>query len=135
MELTIVLESGDGELWGRLRSENDFLLTTVGKNREEVTNNLKDCLVDFLAHEGKENNVWKNVKIEEIGFSYQYDLTAFFDIFKSLKISAIAEMAGLNASLLRQYAKGLTFASEKQVAKIQEAVRKLGKELMQVEFC
>jgi DNA-binding LacI/PurR family transcriptional regulator len=132
--LTIIQEHQDGEIWARIESENDFLLSTVGQTRNEITENLKDLLIDFIENEGQQKSEWKDVKIEEIEFMYQYDLTGFFNIYSAIKISEIARLAGINASLVRQYAKGLAYVSEKQVKKIEAAVKQLGKELMEVEL-
>lgn len=133
-KVLVTLEYSENELWGNISSKDEFSYTTVGANRVEIERNLRELLVDFKEHEGKENPAWKNVKIDDIEFSYQYDLASFFEVFKQLKISSIAEMAGLNPSLVRQYAKGLAFASDKQVAKIQTAIKKLSEELSKVEF-
>lgn len=132
--IVVTLEYSDNELWGNISSDDAFSYTTVGSNKSEVENSLRELLIDFLAHEGKENPNWKDVKIEDVEFTFQYDLASFFEVFKQLKISSIAEMAGMNPSLVRQYAKGITFASERQVAKIQSAIRTLANDLAKVEF-
>ncbi len=132
--LAIIQEHSDGEIWARIESEGDFLLTTVGQTRKEITENLKDLLVDFIENEGRQKPEWKDLNISDIEFTYQYDLTSFFNIYNAIKISEIAKLAGINASLVRQYAKGLAYVSEKQVKKIEDAVRQLGKELLEVEL-
>src|SRR3954449_8544187 len=73
-----------------------FLLTTQGDTLAGVLENLRDLLKDYLAHEGKNNPEWQNIKLEAITFDCQYDLAAFFEHFKELKISAIAARAGIN---------------------------------------
>jgi hypothetical protein len=132
--LTIVLEFKNEEIWGRTKSENNFLLTTVGKSKQEVTNNLIESIADFIKHEGQDSEEWKNVKIENINFVYQYDLTSFFEIFDVINISKFAKMADIHPSLARQYAKGLAYVSEKQIKKIEGAINRLGQELAQVEL-
>lgn len=132
--MTIILENGSGELWGRLEHE-DFLLTTVGNNQKEVTDNLRESLADFLTHEGKDIPAWAGVKAEDVVFDYTYDLTAFFDTFSSIKINSIAENAGINKSLLRQYVSGAKKPSEQQAKKIEAAIHQLGQSLMTVRVC
>lgn len=129
--LTIVLEKGDNELWGSIDAPG-FLLTSVGTSVEEVTRNLRDLVADFLEHEGKDMSEWQGVRETDITYTHEYDLTALFDVFTAIKISAIADSAGINQSLMRQYATGKKRPSERQAAKIETAVRQLGERLMQV---
>jgi hypothetical protein len=83
-------------------------------------------------HEGKNNPEWQDIRAEDIAFTCEYDLAAFFEHFKELKISAIAVRAGINANLLQQYVSGNKRASESQAKKIQTAVHLLADELRQV---
>ena len=67
-------------------------------------------------------------------FSFVYDLSSFFEIFNYLKISKIAEKAGISPSLLRRYVAGCANAGEKQYQKILAAIRSASEELRIVEF-
>jgi hypothetical protein len=109
-----------------------FLLTTQGDTVEGVLENLRNLLTDYLAHEGKNNPEWQNLKAEAIAFECEYDLAAFFEHFKELKITAIAARAGINPNLLQQYVSGNKRASESQAKKIQAAVHLLANELRQI---
>ena len=109
-----------------------FLLTTQGDTVAGVLENLRNLLMDYLAHEGKNNQEWQNIKADEITFDCEYDLAAFFEHFKELKISAIAARAGINPNLLQQYVSGNKRASESQAKKIQAAVHFLANELRQI---
>jgi predicted RNase H-like HicB family nuclease len=133
MKFTIILEPGEGEIWGRIDAPFT-LLTTVGNNVEEVTQNLKDLIQDHLDHEGKEQAEWQNVKVKDIVFDYVYDLTALFEVISAVKINSIADLAGINQSLMRQYTSGVKYPSLHQGKKIQEAVHQLGRKLMQVSM-
>ncbi len=109
-----------------------FLLTTQANTVSGVLENLRNLLTDYLMHEGKNNPEWQNIRAEEIRFTCEYDLTAFFEHFKELKISAIAVRAGINSNLLQQYVSGNKRASESQAKKIQAAIHLLANELRQV---
>ena len=129
--LTITLEKGEDELWGSIEAPG-FLLTTVGASVEEVTTNLRELVADFLEHEGKDQPAWAGLRETDITYDYEYDLTALFDVFKAIKMTTIAESAGINSSLMRQYATGNKKPSEKQAKKIEVAIRQLGERLMHV---
>ena len=133
MKLIIIIEPGDGEMWARIDAPYT-LLTTVGKTVEEVTHNLKDLIQDHLDHEGKTQVEWQGVKVEDIKFEYVYDLTELFDVLSAVKINSIADLAGINQSLMRQYASGVKYPSPQQAKRIQEAVHQLGKKLMEVSI-
>ncbi len=65
---------------------------------------------------------------------FSYDLQAFFVEFDDLKSTGIARRAGINESLLRQYASGSKYPSEEQVKKIEDAIHTLAKRLQQVSI-
>jgi predicted RNase H-like HicB family nuclease len=133
MKLIIIIEPGDGEIWGRIEAPN-ALLNTVGNTIEEVTQNLKDLIQDHLDHEGKEQAEWQNIKVRDISFDYVYDLSELFEVISAVKINSIADLAGINQSLMRQYASGVKYPSIQQGKKIQEAVHQLGQKLLQVSM-
>jgi uncharacterized protein YacL len=134
MKLTITLEAGNkGELFGVV-STSYFTFSTVGKNKEEVTENILKLILDFIKHEGKDIAKWKDVDIAKVKFAYNYSLLAFFKDYDVLKISKIAELSGINESLVRQYATDVKSPSLKQVKKIEDTVHKLGEELMKVRL-
>ncbi len=132
-ELIIILERNGQEWDARLELPN-YLIATQGENINEVTGNIRMLLEDYVQHEGSEDALFKNVNIQDLKFEYAYELIEFFEQFDAIKIGKVAELAGINASLVRQYANGIKQASEKQVRKIEEAVHKLGKELMDVHL-
>ncbi len=127
--LTVILEKGDTELFGRIEIPGEFLYTTVAKTIQEVTDNLRDLVADYIAHEGQALAHWQHVDANDITFAYEYDLTALFEVFDSIKINSVATLAGLNQSLMRQYVTGKKRPSERQAKKIEEAIRQLGQRL------
>ncbi|NBB17925.1 hypothetical protein GVN20_01030 [Runella sp. CRIBMP] len=133
MRLTIIIEKGDGEIWGRVEAPG-FLNVTVGNSEAEITQNMLELIEDFLENEGKEHEYWKGVTLESIEFDYRYDLTAFFDLFSPLKINSIAEKAGINKALMRQYVSGVKHPSAQQVQKIESAIHAFGQNLMKVSL-
>ena len=62
------------------------------------------------------------------------DLVHFFKINDFINITSLAKRSGINASLLRQYAKGIKYPSLKQVARIEQAVRQIGAELINTQL-
>jgi len=115
--LMLIIEKSQGELWGRVHYE-DNLIIDAAKSREGLERKMKKLLKE-LHH----------VDPKEVVFEHQYDLSALFEQFSYLKISAIAEKADLNPALLRQYVTGIKHASPKQAQKVEDAIHKIGREL------
>lgn len=122
-KINLVVEKAEGGvLWGRVEYD-DNLIVESANNMNELQAQVKVLLFDF--HE---------LEPAQVEFEISYDLTSFFEVFSYLKISKIAEVAGLNPSLLRHYVAGSKTASSQQVSKIQEAIRRISAELTTVEF-
>ena len=103
-----------------------------GKTAADLVENLKELIIDYTAHEGAYDAFWSKVNVHQITIEFRYDLEAFFEQHGYLKISAVAEQAGLNTSLVRQYASGVKSASVEQAKKIERAIHQIGKELQAV---
>lgn len=118
----LVVEGDDGALWGRINYE-DNLLVDEAETVEELQAQMQQLLLDF-----------HNLDPNSYEFEIEYDLTAFFEQFNYLKITKIAELAGLNGSLVRQYATGKKFPSAQQAEKIETTIRRLAKQLSNVHI-
>lgn len=60
----------------------------------------------------------------------EYEITEFFKEVKYITMEGVADKAGMNKSLLRQYATGVKNPSKQQIKKINVAIHKLGRELV-----
>ncbi len=127
--IEIILEAHDGSLWGRVETEGSFMPTPYGETKEQVIENLKELIKDYVAHEGKKDFFWSRLDLGELHIEFKYDLQAYFQEHDYLKISSVATQAGLNPALLRQYASGVKYPSLEQTNKIRNAIKKIAKEL------
>lgn len=120
MKLLLIIEKSKGKLWGRV-NYRDNLITDFASNVNTLERKVRKLLKDFH-------------QIPNVEFEHSYDLTSFFDEYDFLKQSKIAELAGMNPGLLRQYASGVKFPSADQAKKIEKAVHDLAKELRAVSI-
>ena len=120
MTIQLVLEKESGKLWGRV-SYNENLIVDSATTLQALEKKFRKLLKDFH-------------QLEDVKFDYAYDLTVFFEEFSFLNQSKIAELSGINASLLRQYASGVKNPSEVQAKKIQTAIRELAVRLKNVQI-
>lgn len=134
MKLPVIIEKNDGELWGRIEGKGNFMPTTAGSTTQELFDNLKLLIVDYLQHEGQEDKGWNKVDGNKVEFEPRYDLQAFFEEHDFLKQTKIAQLSGINPGLLRQYASGVKHPSSEQAKKIESAIHKLADELQAVSI-
>ena len=132
--MTIILEKDDNIFWAWIEDcpEEFSGIHTSGSDEKEVTENVRALINNLLANEFKDNPKFIDFDTNAIIFNYRYSLMDFFETYSDIKIGSIAKRAGLNASLVRQYASGIATASATQAKKIQEAVHSLAQSLLQV---
>lgn len=127
--IQVIIEKNDNELWGRIEGFGDFMPVVVGKSRLDVLENLKTLVKDYLANEGKMDMAWQGINLDAVHYQFNYDVQAFFAEFDFLNQTKIAEIAGINPALLRQYASGVKHPSKEQALKIETAIHNVSKEL------
>lgn len=66
---------------------------------------------------------------EGMEFEYRWDIASIFNYFDWIKLSKLAALSGINASLLRHYKRG-QYISEAQARKVVDVLHKHGEELM-----
>ena len=131
MKVTVIMEKAtDGYYSCYVEDELDgFGLMGHGATTEEAKKDMLlayDEIKEMFSQEGKD--------ISELEFVYKYDMQTFFNYFSFLNISKIGEMAGINSSLLRQYASGAAMAGEKQYNKIKDCINRIAHELSTATF-
>jgi len=107
---------------------------TTGGDLSEVETNMYEALelhIEVLGIEGKP--IPSNFQ-GEVKFNYRLDISDFFSLFAPVKQTAVAKKAGINSSLLRQYARGIKHPSLSQAKKIEEAIHQLGRDLLKVNL-
>ena len=120
VKIPLTIERQDGkELWGRIEY-NDNLITDFANTVDELESKIKALLWDF-----------EELDPQCIKFIPQYDIYALFQKFDFLKISTVAEHAGMNPGLLRQYVSGAKSPSLEQAKKIEKTLHMLAIELQE----
>ena len=120
--LLTIEQSSDEELWGRLLYEGN-LIVDHAKNLDKLQKKFAKLLYDF--HE---------VDPKKAKFEIAYDLTSVFKAHDVLNITAVANQAGINPSLMRQYASGSKHPSPEKVKAIEGAIHNIAKNLSQIKL-
>lgn len=118
--VTLIIEENKDGFWAQIKEFDGVF--THGETLEELKSNAVEALE--LYFEESESTMPENVQ-----FEFVYDIREFFEVNDFINISKLAERSGINPSLLRQYARGIKYPGEKQIAKIQATIREIGKEL------
>ncbi len=128
-----VEKAADGTYWGTTQNLPG-VVTAFGNSLEELKINLQQAYSDYLETAMEVNEEWIQQILHANVFVYRLDIQALFKLIPEIKISSLAKKAGINESLMRQYATGKANASEERAKKIEKALHELGNELLSVSF-
>lgn len=96
---------------------------TVREAKEDFFNSIEEV---------KESYVELGDKMPEClseDIEFRFDISSLFEYYSMLNVSALGRYLGINDSLMRQYRKGDTPISDKQLEKIESGIHRLGSEL------
>ena len=90
----------------------------------------RKAIDDFYLcyEEEKQDCREKGKEVPDLEFKFIFDIGAFFS-FYMINVSAFAAYAGMNASLLRQYACGLKSPTKATIKKIKDAIERYKKDI------
>lgn len=99
---------------------------TTGKTISELTENMLEAL--NLYYEDQKTKVKaKNMNLE-------IDLKQFFQYYRVINASFLADRIGMNPTLLSQYVQGRKKPSDEQTEKILAGIQQIGKELSELRL-
>ncbi|ADF50799.1 MAG: hypothetical protein CMP12_01915 [Zunongwangia sp.] len=128
-----VEKADDGTYWGSTQNLPGGV-TAYGNSLEELKESFTSAFNDYLeiAEDLDEDWIDEVKSIERV--EYVMNIPSLFKLLPELKISSIAKKAGINESLMRQYASGKANASEERAKIIENAIHELGQELISVSL-
>ena len=103
---------------------------------------LKDALEDErnAYNFGFDGIHWRNLDVDVSFESFLYedaepsDFQKFFLVHKEINITEFAKMAGINATLLRNYINGFKKPSKEREQDILQKIHEIGKSYMETDF-
>ena len=102
---------------------------TVAEAKSDFNNSVKEVSL-YFEESGKDIPE----ELQNIEFEYKYDLASLFNYYSFINVSKFAKVAGINASLMRQYKSGNQYISENQVMKIENALHKIVNEIAAIKL-
>ena len=135
-KVTAVIEkSFDGGYGIYIPEIKGVALYGYGVTEDEARANLMENLESILEFYEEENqSVPEVLNGGNLEFDYRYDFSGFFNAYPIFNVSALAEVVGVNPSLLRKYKNGLAYASRQQKEKIEQGIHSLSEQLSTVQF-
>ena len=104
-----------------------------GDTVEEVKHTVLDAIQLMKEYQTKEEV--PDVLKGDYQVVYQYDIASLLNNYKGiLSNSSVKRLTGINQKLLQHYAAGLVTPREPQRKKIENALHKLGSELLSIEL-
>ena len=102
----------------------DFALAGYGNTAKQAIEDMHVAqkeIKELLEEEGKQ--------MPELEFVFRFDIGSFFDYYSYLNMSGVAKKAGVNASLMRQYAMGKHEPSQKRKQQILDCLHQISQEM------
>ncbi len=95
---------------------------TVKDAKEDFFNSIEEVKATYGP-----NEAIPGCLSEPVDFSF--DISSLFEYYNMFNVSALGRYLGINDSLMRQYRKGNTPISDKQLEKIETGIHRLASEL------
>jgi hypothetical protein len=102
---------------------------TVAEAKSDFNNSVNEVSLYF-----EESGKTLPEELQNIEFEYKYDLASLFNYYNFINVTKFAKVAGINASLMRQYKSGNQYISENQVMKIESALHKIANEIAGIKL-
>ena len=133
MKTTALIEKGKDGTFGVFTPDLEHTIIgegiTVAESKADFENSAKEMIASYTEG-GRE----MPAELSGIEFEYKYDISSLFNYYNFINVSKFAQVAGINASLMRQYKTGKQYISENQVSKIEEAFHKMANEFATVKL-
>ena len=133
MRTTALIEKGKDGTFGIFTPDLKSTIIGEGKTVAEAKDDFLNSVNEVSLYY-KESGKEIPDELQNIEFEYKFDLSSLFDYYSFINVSKFAKIAGVNASLMRQYKTGKQYISENQVLKIETALHKLANEIAEIRL-
>lgn len=133
MKTTALIEKGKDGTFGIFTPDLESTIigegNTVAEAKADFENSAKEVTLYF-----QESGKQMPAELQGVEFEYKYDIASLFNYYNFINVSKFAQVAGINASLMRQYKTGNQYISENQVLKIEDALHKIANEIAAIKL-
>lgn len=133
MRTTALIEKGKDGTFGIFTPDLKSTIIGEGKTVAEAKDDFNNSVNEVSLY-FQESGQEMPDELQGIEFEFKYDLASLFNYYSFINVSKFAKIAGINASLMRQYKTGNQYISENQVLKIETALHKLANEISEIRL-
>lgn len=130
--LTAFIEVGNDGLFAVCTDSNPIcMIAGFGDTVKEAMEDFREC-----HEEVKEMWTEKGKKLPDLEFLFRYDTVSFLKYYsKIISMAGLQRLTGIDRHQLSHYVTGRSKPSRKTIARIQEGITSLGRELCNVNLC
>jgi predicted RNase H-like HicB family nuclease len=132
MKTIALIEKGKDGMYTIFTPKTQSFIIGIGNTVEEAKADFENSVKE-VKEVYEENSENLPDELLDVTFEYKYDIASFFNYFDWINVTKFAKKARINSSLMRHY-KGGEYISQKQVAKIENALHELGKEILSIKL-
>lgn len=110
-------------------------IAIIGETFTEVRQNAEEALKLYIETSQEFGDVLPPILQGEYRLSYKFDAPSFFEwMSKVMSQKGLSEIAGMNESLISQYATGIKSPGAKQLKRIETAIHRFAEDLHAISF-
>jgi predicted RNase H-like HicB family nuclease len=132
MKTIALIEKGKDGTYGIFTPNIEHVIIGDGKTVAEAKADFENSVNEMLSFYIEEKKEIPK-ELQNISFEYKYDMASFFNYFDWINVSKFSKRAKINGSLMHHY-KGGEYISQKQVAKIENTLHELGREISDIKL-
>lgn len=132
MKTIALIEKGNDGKYTVYTPDINHTIIGTGETVAEAKTDFENSVVEMITSYSEMNKPLPK-ELDSISFEFRYDLASFFNHYPFINLSQFAKIAGINASLMRQYKVG-QYISEKQMSKIESTLHMVGNELSSIKL-
>lgn len=131
--LSAVIERAEGNFSAYLREVDG--ITATGKSIDEIKVSLTDAIEDYIDF-CEENNIVLPAELQgRYEIVFELDICSLLSIYEGIfSKSGLEKLTGINQKQLWHYAKGMSTPRPAQRQRIENALHRLGSELLSISL-
>lgn len=125
--LELVVEKAGDVLWGRVAIKGLFLVVW-GNDTYCLTTQVQEILTGLMA-ESADHSDWSACTL---AFDIRYDMTEVWSFLREIRVSYLADLAGIEPATINRFVSGKEFPSTEQMVQLQKSLQEMGHHLLRL---
>jgi hypothetical protein len=110
-------------------------VVSVGDTFNELRKNVEDAITIYLEASNEFGDKIPDILSEEYQLAFRFDIQTFMEwLSKVMSQKGLSDIAGMNESLISQYANGFKNPGPKQLKRMETALHRFADDLQAISF-